>query len=183
MRRVGLPDIVAAFMVAFIVLMPPREPLVGPAYRDLVRQKDPAPEKLAEIAQVQAEMARAPQRADLADRLAELMDDLGQTDDALRIGTAALDRGAKPRWQAELTVASVYSDRIELEKARDWAKRALTTCDQSRCSAEQKVRMEIFADELDKAVAALEDGIDPRLDPDRFRQRVRGDRPPIHIGR
>lgn len=182
MRRVGLPDIVAALMVAIIIVMPPREPRVGQAYRDLVRQKDPAPEKLAEIARVQSEMAQAPERADLSDRLAELMNDVGQTDDALRIATAALDRGAKPRWQAELTVASVYSDRIELENARGWAKRALHTCRETSCSAEQQVRMQIFADELDKAVAALKDGIDPRLEPVRFRERVRGDRLPIHVG-
>lgn len=182
MRRVGLPDIAAALIVAVIVLMPPREARVEHAYRNPATYEEPEHAELVEVARVQAELARQPQRAELADRLAELLVDLGQTDDALRVVTAAAERGAEPRWRAELAVASVYSDRIELEEARAWARRALESCREAGCPSEEAVRMEIFADELDKAIDALAEGIDPRLEPVRFREKIRGTRPPVRVG-
>jgi hypothetical protein len=42
--------------------------------------------------------------------------------------------------------------------------------------------MEIFNQELGRGLQALADGIDPRLEPERFLDRVRSRRPPVRIG-
>jgi hypothetical protein len=42
--------------------------------------------------------------------------------------------------------------------------------------------MEIFNEELGRGLQAIADGIDPRLEPGRFLERVRTSRPPVRIG-
>jgi hypothetical protein len=183
MRRVGLPDIAAALIVAAIILMPPKRAEVHHAYRDPATYVEPEPEALAEVARLQAEVSRSPRSAEAADQLAEALGEIGESDEALRVALAAVARVAEPRWRAELAVASAHSERIELEDARSWATRAIATCRESaRCNDAQAVRMEIFNEELGRGLQAIADGIDPRLEPARFLERVRTSRPPVRIG-
>lgn len=174
--RVGLPDVSAALIVAVIIAMPPRPATVDHAYRNPSTLEPPAPEKLREIARLQAALLREPPRAADLDALVDLLAEHGQSDDAVRIANDAMARGATPRWQAELALASAYTERLELDTALDWAKKA-----RSKSPPSQGVRIDLFIAELERGLAAIADGIDPRREPQRFREAVNAQRPPIRI--
>ena len=174
--RVGLADISAALIVAVIVVMPPRDAQVHHAYRNPASLEDPPTEKLRSIARLQAALVREPPRAADVDSLVDLLVEFGQSDDAVRIATDALARGAEPTWQAELALASAYTERLELDRALEWARTA-----REKSPTHEQVRIGLFIDELERGLAAIDEGIDPRREPERFRDRVQDVRPPIRI--
>lgn len=174
--RVGLADISAALIVLVIIAMPPREAEVHHAYRNPASLEDPAPDKLREIARLQAALVSDPPRAADVDALVDALVSVGQSDDAVRVATDALARGARPEWRAELALASAYTERLEFDRALEWARSARTDS-----PAHEQVRIRLFIEELERGVAAIDDGIDPRREPERFRQRVQNVRPPVRV--
>jgi len=174
--RVSLPDVSAALIVAVVIAMPPRPAEVKHAYRHPQTYAEPDTDKLREIARLQAELVSSPPRAADVDSLVDLLVEFGQSDDAVRIASDALERGAKPRWLAELALASAHTERLELDVALEWAKTA-----RQKSPTEERVRIGLFISELERGVAAIEDGIDPRREPTKFRDRVTDPRPPVRI--
>lgn len=174
--RVGLVDISAALIVLVIVVMPSRPAKIHHAYRDPTTLEAPDANKLREIARLQAELVRDPPRAADLDALVDLLVEYGQSDDAVRIANDALARGAEPAWQANLALASAYTERLELAEALEWAKKA-----RSAGPPEEQVRIQLFIAELERGLKAIDEGIDPRREPKRFRDYVEAPRPPIRI--
>jgi hypothetical protein len=174
--RVGLADVSAALIVAVIVVMPARSAKVHHAYRNPTTLEPPSSDRLREIARLQAELVREPPDAADVDALVDLLSAYGQSDDAVRIASDALARGARPAWKAELALASAYTERLELATALDWARKA-----EARSPAVEKVRIGLFISELERGVKAIDEGIDPRREPERFRDYVTEPRPPIRV--
>jgi tetratricopeptide (TPR) repeat protein len=174
--RVGLADVCAALIVAVIVVMPSRPAKIHHAYRNPTTLEAPSPDKLREIARLQAALVKEPPDASDLDALVDLLVEHGQSDDAVRIATDALARGATPEWQAELAMASAYTERLELDHALEWAEKARV-----QSPPEERVRIGLFIAELERGLKAIDEGIDPRREPARFRDYVQDPRPPIRV--
>ncbi len=182
--RVGLADVTAAIVVAVVIVLPPREAKVANAYFDHINQKPVPAETLRTISTLQGQLAADPSNALVADELADILSGYGQTDDALRVAGSAAAASEPDNWRALLALAAVHSDRVEFKTARSYADKALEACGQpsSSCLGDGKARIRIFADELDRAIAAVAAGHNPRIDPQGFREAL-GERrlPPIRV--
>ena len=171
--RIGLFDIGAAVLVLFVLIMPGRDLHIGTAYR----HTDPAdlPEVLADVAQAQGQMLSHPGDGAAVEKLANLLGSrpTDQHDLAIRLaGEAALRHPDSPtRWRALLAESSVHADRIEIRAADRYAREALDACRApgADCPDYQRVRLELYAGELDAGVEAITRGADPRADPEKFR--------------
>ena len=182
--RLRLIDVTAAILVAFVVLLPARSIHVESAYFDHIALQPLPARSLNQIAALQAKLARDPTDLSSMDRLTEILNDLGLTDESLRIAGTSIEPSKPSHWPALVTISATYADRIEFRTAREWLTKALESCQLSPggCRVDQRARMEIYADELDRAIAAIDEGIDPRADPQGFRNKVQAkQRPPIRV--
>ncbi len=161
--RVSILDLAAAALVAIAFLIPAREFLIEPAYADV------APTELRIVAQAQRKLEENPGDGAAAARLADALRRMDQHQAALRVAGDALAHGGG--WRAALAVSSIHADRVEVADAYTYAKKALEECDADppQCPSYERLRMSIYHDGLR---SGLESGVDPRLEPQRFRDEV-----------
>jgi hypothetical protein len=172
LRRPGPIDVAAAVVVLFAVFFPAQGMSVESAY---VRYTEPdeVPDRLAEIARAQAELAARPSGV-AADELSRILEQLGQHDMALRVAGEAVSRGGSDVWRAHLAISSAHAERIEIEPAHEHGARALEACrrDGAGCPPHDEVRLRLYVEQLHAGLQALQAGIDPRLAPHEFRQKI-----------
>jgi hypothetical protein len=163
--RIGILDMAAVAMVAVVILLPARIPKVEAAHPAM----DAATRR--GVASLQAELLATPDDGEVAERLAELLTEAGYSDWALRIaGEASRAAAAPTRWQALRALSTTHADRVELAEALRWAREALAACEaEPSCPAHEALRLSLYAEQLE---AGLASGIDPRADPEGFRDAI-----------
>jgi len=161
--RVSILDIAAAALVAIAFLIPAREFLIEPAYADATAAD------LLIVAQSQRTLAGNPGDGAAASRLADALRRMDQHQAALRVAGDALAHGGG--WQAALAISSIHGDRVEVADAYTYAQKALEECDADppQCPSYERLRMSLYHDGLR---TGIESGVDPRLEPQRFRDEV-----------
>lgn len=156
--RVGILDLCATIVVLAVILLPERSVTVGHAY-------EPDPERVRGIALEQARLAMDPGNDEAADRLAELLTDVGQTDWAVQVASSAAKSSERVSWRALLAVSTAHAERIEAVEAHRFARLALDACLASgpeQCPADERERLSLYFSQLD---AGVKSGINPRIDP------------------
>lgn len=175
--RVGLLDIGAAGVVLVAILLPAPTKPIHPIYEGSAAAFGP------EIAVAQADVARKPGDRQALKRLVDLLVLSGQSDWALRVaGDAAVRAETCEKWWPTFLVSVAHADRLEVKPAWEWAEKALAACEAQGCTScgvDWRVRLQVFADKLK---AGVESGIDPRENPDAFKQAVDRAVPMIRVG-
>jgi len=174
--RVGLFDIGAAVLVLIVLVMPGRALHIGSGYRYV----EPAALSgvLGDVARAQSELQRDPADGGAAERLAQILASrpVNQHDQALRLaGQAAARTDSPTRWRALLGLSSAHADRIDIAEAHRFAAEARTACQAApagACPAHDAVRLRVYEEELAAGLEAIARGIDPRVEPERFRREV-----------
>lgn len=173
--RVGLFDVGAAVLVLIVLVMPGRDLHVASGYRFVPAEELPG--VTTEVARAQAEQLASPDDGAAAEKLAGLlgMRPVNQHDQALRLAGAAASRAAPAtRWRALLAISSTHADRIDIAEALDFAEQAMAACSApgAVCPDHEKVRLQLYVEQLRAGMQAIAQGTDPRLEPDRFRSEV-----------
>jgi hypothetical protein len=173
--RVGLFDIGAAVLVVIVLVMPGRELHVGTGYRYV--EASALPSVLTDVAQAQADLQRRPNDGAAAERLAQILASrpVNQHDQALRLAGQVASTASPTRWRALLALSSAHADRIEIPEAHRFATQALDACTAApagACPEHEKVRLRLYTEELAVGMQAIARGIDPRVEPDRFRREM-----------
>ena len=171
-------DICAAVLVLIVLLMPGRDLHVATGFRWVEPAEVPALEK--DVAQAQAQLLAHPSDGRAVERLAGLLGvrPVSQHDQALRLaGDAAArmkEERSATRWRALLAISSTHADRIEIQEASKFATEALEACSEpgADCPSHEKVRLELYAEQMAAGVEAIAHGADPRAEPDRFRREM-----------
>jgi hypothetical protein len=156
--RVGILDLCATIVVLAVILLPERSVTVGHAY-------EPDPERLRAIALEQARLAIDPGNDEAADQLAQLLTDVGQTDWAVQVASAAAKSSERVSWRALLAVSTAHAERIEVTEAHRFAMLALDAClaaGPELCPADERERLSLYFSQLD---AGVKSGFNPRIDP------------------
>jgi hypothetical protein len=159
--RVGVLDAAAAAVVLIAIVMPPRSPHVMPLF--------PKPAIASAIAEREARLASDPGDGVAAEELADILVDTGHDDWALRVaGTSAAREGSPTRWRALRAVSTTHAERVEIQQAFEYARKALDACHRvpASCPPHEEVRLSLYFEQLD---AGIRSGIDPRTDPAAFR--------------
>ena len=165
--HVGIVDVSAAFVLLVVIFLPPRVPLVKAEYAE--------PVDTSAIGSEQAALARDPGDGQAAQNLAELLVEAGESDWALRMaGEAAQHEDSPTVWRAYLALSSVHVERFEIKEAYDYASLALDACEAegADCPSHEAVRLQMYFNELEAGMEAIRAGIDPRAEPERFREAV-----------
>lgn len=178
MRRihVGLFDVGAAVLVLIVLVMPGRELHIGTGYRHV--EAGQLPGVLRDVAQAQAELEQTPTDGAAAERLAQILASrpVNQHDQALRLaGAAASHAGSPTRWRALLALSSAHADRIEIAEAHRFAAEAQSACAAApplACPPHEAVRLRLYTEQLAAGLEAIARGIDPRVEPDKFRREI-----------
>lgn len=174
--RVGLFDIGAAVFVVTVLVMPDRALHVGTGYRYV--EASALPTVLSDVAQAQADLQRDPRDGAAAERLAQILASrpVNQHDQALRLaGQLANHTDSPTRWRALLALSSAHADRIDIPEAHRFAAQALEACDAApagACPEHEKVRLRLYVEELVAGMQAIARGVNPRVEPDRFRREM-----------
>lgn len=171
----GLFDVGAAVLVLIVIVMPGRDLHVASGYRYVPKEELPA--FTVEVAQAQAEQLENPSDGGAAEKLAGLlgMRPVNQHDQALRLAGAAAKRATPAtRWRALLAVSSTHADRVDIKEALEFASQALAACNApgAVCPDHEKVRLQLYVEQLEAGMQAIAQGTDPRLEPDKFRREV-----------
>lgn len=164
--RIGILDITAALIVLVVMLLPARSVTVQPAYGD-------EPELVRELELAQARLAADPDDGEAAYALVKHLLEAGQTDWALRVaGNATRLDGERGSWRALLAISAAHAHRVEIEDAARFARLALEACQATErdCPSYEEVRLQIYNQQLEAGVRAIERGVDPRLQPAEFRE-------------
>jgi hypothetical protein len=138
------------------------------------------PQLEKDVAQAQAQALADPGDGRAVERLAALIGvrPVSQHDQALRLAGDAAARMQKDkaptRWRALLAISSVHADRIEIQEASKFADEAVAACSEpgADCPPHEKLRLELYAEQLAAGVEAIARGADPRVEPDRFRREM-----------
>lgn len=164
-RLASLVDLVVAAIVLFVVVLPPRGVKAKPA------AGGDADARVA-LAFAQARSAARPQDGALTADLSRRLGEVGYFDWAVQEGAIGAARmGTAPtRWRALLATSIAHADRLEAKDALDYTNQALAICahaGDSVCPPIELVRLELYQRHLD---AGVQSGIDPRKNPDKFRE-------------
>lgn len=163
-------------LVLIVLVMPDRALHVGTGYRYVEASALPA--VLDDVAQAQADLERDPRDGAAAERLAQILASrpVNQHDQALRLAGQLANRTDSPtRWRAQLALSSAHADRIDIPEAHRFAAQALDACDAApagACPEHEKVRLRLYVEELAAGMQAIARGVDPRVEPDRFRREM-----------
>lgn len=162
-RSIGLVDLGVFTVVLVMVVLPPREMYASAALKG---------DEAAQFALALAE-ARTMAHPEDGARLGEYTRQLGEVgfkDWAIEaaVDGAARAQGSTTAWRALLAASVAYVDRLEVVPALDYATRALTACHEigAACPSWEEIRMRLYQQHLD---AGVKSGIDPKLDPQGFR--------------
>lgn len=170
--RVGILDLIAVALVAVVLLLPGREFLVEAPY------EQPAESDMRILLQAQALLTSSPTDGAQASRLADVLRRLDQHQEAIRFAGDSLEHGGG--WRAALAVSTAHADRVEVQPALAYATKALAECDANRkaCSTHERLRISLYESGMQ---AGLDSGIDPRLQPQEFRNKVLKSLPSVRI--
>ena len=165
-RLFGLVDISVVIVVLVMLLLPPREMVAAPAYKDADQFK---------VALIEARTIATPEDPALAVELARRLGDVGFKDWAVESAIAGANRtvGSPGNWRALLATSVAYVDQLDVQPALDYASRALAACeevaktDPAACPEWEEVRTRAYFKHLEGGVSS---GINPRLDPMGFRR-------------
>lgn len=166
LKRLGsIVDVVVAAIVAVVVILPPR-----PVKAKAAAGGD-ADAQVA-LAFAQARVAARPQDPALIADLSRRLGEVGYFDWAVQEAAAGAARmGDEPlRWRALLATSIAHADRLEAKDALDYTNQALAICAHAGdavCPPFEMARLELYQRHLD---AGVKSGIDPRKDPEKFRQ-------------
>jgi len=172
--RPGLVDICAAVLVLFVLFMPERDVYVSTDYRFVEAGQTDA--VIADIARAQAQFVAHPDGRSV-DALAQLLATpaVRQHDQALRLAGDTADKTATDsRWRALSAIAVVHGDRIEIQEALAFGEKALAACDEpgADCPDYERLRLDLYVEQLRAGMRAIARGADPRADPDGFRREM-----------
>lgn len=164
-RLASMVDLVVAAIVLFVVVLPPRD------VKAKLAAGGDADSRLA-LAFAQARSAAHPDDASLTADLSRRLGEVGFTDWAVQEAAAGATRihASPTRWRALLATSIAHADRLEAKEALDWTNQALLVCAHAGdavCPPIEAVRLELYQRHLD---AGVRSGIDPRKNPDRFRE-------------
>jgi MoxR-like ATPase len=173
--RVGVFDVGAAVLVFIVLAMPARELHIGTGYRYVEASELPA--LLSDVARAQADLERGPSDGAAAERLAQILASrpVDQHDQALRLAGEVARQATPTRWRALLALSSAHADRIEIAEAHRFAVQATEACvaaPSAACPEHEKVRLRLYEEELAAGLQAIARGIDPRVEPERFRREM-----------
>lgn len=162
--RVGVLDLTAVALVLIALLIPAREFLVESPF-----EATTTPSDLRIVARSQSVLLEEPGNGLAASTLAETLRRMDQHQAALRVAGDAYKRGGG--WRAALAVSSIHADRVEVAPSFEYATLALEKCDESpaTCPPHERLRMSLYHKGLR---LGLESGVDPRQEPERFREEV-----------
>jgi hypothetical protein len=156
----GVIDLVAIVLVIVVVALPKRDSAVHDTFDAKVANQ---------ISASQTRLATNPGDGDAASKLA-----LGVLREGARrvAETAAGVDQTKTRWQSLWALSSVHVARFDVPEALRDAKLALAACEDKtqECPEHQHIRLQIWVGQLSKGLAS---GIDPRLQPKRFKEAMR----------
>jgi hypothetical protein len=184
-HRIGITDVAAAALVLVALVLPPRESKVESAYASTASSDEgpPLAELRAKVSAAEGRVAADPGDAAAAEELAHLLEEVGQHDQALRVAGEAVAHGGPEVWRALRALSSTHAARLEFAEAHDQVQKALRACEEAgaTCAEQEKIRLRLFAEELEAAVRAVAAGIDPRRDPDAFRAKVQEIHPTVRF--
>lgn len=169
---VNLVDISAAAVVAVVILLPARAPVVEAHYPDAI--------DTAKIGADQAELAQDPGDGRAVQDLVASLLEAGETDWALRVaGDAARHKDSPTLWRSYLAISWAHSERFDIKDAYDYAGKAMEACDRdgADCPDYERVRLMLYFNELQAGMDAVHAGIDPRADPRKFRDAINSSYP------
>lgn len=164
-RVASMVDLVVAAIVTFVVVLPPRAVKAKPA------AGGDADSRLA-LAFAQARAAAHPDDAGLIADVSRRLSEVGFTDWAVQEAAAGAARmGQAPtRWRALLATSIAHADRLEAKDALEYTNQALLICAHAGdavCPPIEAVRLDLYQRHLD---AGVRSGIDPRKNPEKFRE-------------
>jgi len=165
-RVVGLVDVSVAIVVVVMLVLPPREMVAAPTYKEADEFK---------IALIEAKTIANPDDPALVVELARRLGDAGLRDWAVESAIAGAHRttGEAGNWRALLATSVAYVDQLDVHPALDYAKRALAACEEvaktsrAACPEWEETRTRAYFEHLEGGVKS---GIDPRIDPMGFRK-------------
>ncbi|MEJ7601011.1 MAG: hypothetical protein WKG01_24110 [Kofleriaceae bacterium] len=165
-HRVGLVDISVAVVVVVMLVLPPREMVAAPAYKQADHFK---------LGLIEARSIANPDDPTLVVELARRLGEAGFRDWAVESAIHGANRTstAPGNWRALLATSVAYVDQLDVHPALDYAKRALTACeevaktDSTACPEWEEIRTRAYFEHLEGGVKS---GIDPRRDPMGFRK-------------
>lgn len=165
-RLFGLVDISVVIVVLVMLLLPPREMVAAPAYKEADHFK---------VALIEARTIATPDDPALVVELARRLGDAGFKDWAVEAAIAGANRtaGSSGNWRALLATSVAYVDQLDVQPALDYARRALAACEEvaktepAACPEWEEVRTRAYFKHLEGGVSS---GINPRLDPMGFRR-------------
>lgn len=165
-RLFGLVDISVVVVVVVMFVLPPREMVAAPAYKEADQFT---------VALMEARTIATPDDPALAVELARRLGDAGFKDWAVESALAGANRtsGSAGNWRALLATSVAYVDQLDVHPALDYARRALAACeevaktDQAACPEWEEIRTRAYFRHLEGGVSS---GIDPHRDPMAFRK-------------
>ncbi len=174
--RWGLLDIAAAGAFVLVLVLPSPSRPIRPQYPGALAALSPA------IAEAQAQVARAPDDAAAAARLADVLVRARQTDWAIRAGARAAQSSSPERWRALVAVSAAHIDRLEIGLGYEWAKKALAACDETGadCPGFERTRLEMYTSALEAVHAS---GADPKRNPNGLIEAAQRAVPLIRLGK
>ena len=163
---VGLVDISVLIVVVTMLILPPREMVAAPAYKEADHFK---------VALIEARTIATPDDPALVVELARRLGDAGFKDWAVESALAGANRtaGEAGNWRALLATSVAYVDQLDVHPALDYARRALAACeevaktDPAACPDWEEIRTRAYFQHLEGGVSS---GVDPRRDPMAFRK-------------
>ena len=164
-RHFNLLDLVVVIVVAVAVFLPPRATYA----LDAAKGTD---EDRAALAEAEARTLAHPDDGVAAAELGRRLTLTGHLDWAVEATAELAERAVQSpsRWRALLATSLAYAERLEAKESLEWARRALDACHvagATACPTEEEVRVAIYVKHLD---AGVRSGIDPRRNPEGFRE-------------
>ena len=164
-RIIGLTDFAVLVVALFAFALPPREMLASPAMRGS------EPDQFA-LALTEARVTMAPRDGARIDELVRRLGELGMKDWAVEIALDGVGHAQKEpdHWRALLATSIGYIERLEAKDALAWVDKAYKACERAGsdiCPTAEKTRMELYREHI---AAGVELGIDPKKEPNKFRE-------------
>ena len=164
-RIIGLTDFAVLVVALFAFALPPREMLASPAIKGTEQDQ-------FSLALTEARVMMAPKDGVRIDELMRRLGELGMKDWAVEIALDGVGQTQKEpeHWRALLATSIGYIERLEAKDALTYVDRALKACEQTgteNCPTPEKTRMDLYREHI---AAGVEAGIDPKKDPNKFRE-------------
>jgi hypothetical protein len=166
LRFVSLIDIPVIAVVAVAIFLPAREMHAGNAIKG---------DEFA-LALAEARTQARPGDGKAIEEFTRKLGDAEMKDWAIEASVRMSDRAKESptRWRALIAASVAYIEKLEVVAALDYANRALAACESARergegaaCPSWEEIRMRLYQQHLD---AGVKSGIDPRRDPQGFRE-------------